>query len=147
MKKAILILSIFFSFAASAQIDSTQMKVSLTLQARDWLYISDGIKHLDQFERLYDSLKARVYVLTNPQSTVSAKVDSISVGNLIEISRAIRTRQYGYSVFVFDRINTAIRAVSNTYLQSQLDIMDAYFINYYGDLLSNELQRLKKVRQ
>lgn len=148
MKKTILSLVVVcFSLAASAQIDSTKMKVSLTLQTRDWLYISQHIKHTDEFERLYDSIKLRIYPVTNPYSTATGTIDSISVGNLLTISRAMRSRSYGVVLFPFTRINTAIRAINNAYLQSQLDVMDDYYIDLYNNGLSGELDRLKKVRQ
>lgn len=147
MKKTLLALLVLISFSASAQIDSTQIKASLNLEVRDWLYVSDGIKHRDQFERLYDSLKARVHTVVNPQSTVKAKIDSIPVGNLIEIARALRSRPYGVSFPVFTRINTAIRAVNNSYLQNQLDLIDDQYGDAYDKVLSGELDRLKRVRQ
>ena len=147
MKYLIIILLSFGFLTTKAQIDSTKIKTSLTLQARDWLFVSEYVKYDDTFERLYDSIKSRIYVLTNPFSTVTAKVDSISVGNLIEMSRRLRTANFGLSYFVFDRINAAIRAVNNSYLQSQLDIQDQFYIDSYNNGLSGELDRLKRVRQ
>ena len=147
MKKIILAFTIIFSLTAQSQIDSTQLKASLTLQVKDWLYVSDGIKHNTQFERLYDSIKLRIYAVTNPNSTVSGKIDSISVGNLLAISRALRARPFGTSFFVFDRINVAIRSISNPYLQSQLDIMDQQYTDAYNAVLQDELNRLKQARQ
>lgn len=147
MKYLIIILLSFSFLKSEAQIDSTRAKTSLTLQARDWLFVSEYIKYDDYFERLYDSIKSRIYVLTNPFSTVNAKVDSISIGNLIEIARRLRTANFGLSYFVFDRINAAIRSVNNSYLQSQLDIQDQIYIDSYSNGLSSELDRLKRVRQ
>jgi hypothetical protein len=147
MKKTHLLIITITSLAASGQIDSNFMKASITLQARDWLYIEAHIKNQDSFERLYDSIKSRVHVLLNPQSTVTAKIDSINVGNLISISDKLRNQNYGYSVFVFTRINTAIRGVSNAYLQRKLDEMDSAYTTFYENLLINELQRVKDSRK
>jgi hypothetical protein len=147
MKYIIIIFLLAATLKSTAQIDSTQMRTALTLQARDWLFVSEYIKYNDDFERLYDSIKSRIYPLSNPASTITGKIDSISVGNLIEMSRRLRTAQYGITYFVFDRINTAIRAINNSYLQDQLDIMDQAWIDQYNNGISAELARLKRVHQ
>lgn len=147
MKYLIIILLSFSFLRSTAQVDSTKIKVSLTLQANDWLFVSEYIKYNDDFERLYDSIKSRIYPLGNPYSTVTGKIDSISVGNLIEISQRLRTAPFAVTYFVFTRINNAIRAVSNSYLQSQLDIIDQAYIDQYQNGISAELARLKRVHQ
>lgn len=147
MKYLIILLFSLAALKSNAQIDSTQMRASLTLQANDWLFVSEYVKYDDGFERLYDSIKSRIYALSNPFSTITGKIDSISVANLLEISRRLRTAQFGTTYFVFTRINNAIRAISNTYLQSQLDIMDQAWIDQYNNGVSAELARLKKVHQ
>jgi hypothetical protein len=146
--KYLIILSLSFCFLKSqAQVDSTQIKTSLTLQANDWLFVSEYIKYDDSFERLYDSIKARIWPLVNPNSTVTGKIDSISVGNLLEISRRLRSAPFSITYFVFSRINNAIRAVSNSYLQSQLDIIDQAYTDQYTSGIAGELARLKRVHQ
>lgn len=123
--KKLIILSLLIPVFASAQIDSSQLKITVTLQARDAEFIGFFIGHNIDYEDLFDGLKAKFRVASPPTGTTNVTVDTIPIAQWLSVSAKLRTDPYAIGGSVFSRIDAALRAVNHSYLTGRLNVMDA----------------------
>lgn len=123
MKKIICILLVLTTLAASAQVDSTKQNIRLNgIQARDWEYCFQLLQG-EFFDPLTDSLKARVRA--NPgayTNTTQINIDSVERREILSLHYMLRMEYTGS--FSYTRVDAAIRALNDPYINSQLAIID-----------------------
>lgn len=126
MKRIVLILSIFASLSSYAQgIDSTKQNIALTgIQVRDWEYIVQIITG-DLYDPLLDSLKSRFRKTPSLSNQTVVSIDSVERREILSLHFALRTEWTGS--FSFSRVDAAIRAMNDPYINSQLVIIDNNF--------------------
>jgi hypothetical protein len=123
--KNILTLLFLVPFIAFTQVDSAQLKVTVTLQARDAEYIGFFIGHNIDYEDLFDALKAKFRVTSPPAGTTNVTVDTIAIAQWLGVSAKLRTDPYAIGGSVFSRIDASLRAVNHAYLTGRLNVMDS----------------------
>lgn len=128
---ALLLLSLQKS---SAQIDSEQLNAGpLALQARDAEYLATFIPKVDSLSSLYEDLKTKFRVANPPAGTTVVSVAAISAGNLLLLFSEIRRPMLNMPLEVFSRIDNAIRACQNTYVQYRINRLDVIVADQYKE--------------
>ncbi len=122
MKTILFSILIFTSFQTFSQVASLKLKTSVSLQVRDWLYLNSYLKNNHEYENIYDSVKAKLRVAVAPTMTTVIKADSIKNGQIIKLATIIKGGSYGNVIFVYSRINAALR--ETPYLIRQIDGID-----------------------
>ncbi len=151
MKKILLALSLFISFASFAQVDSSTLNVTFSLSQAEWAYIFDS--HLidittTQGEAVYDKVKTGARGGGNAASPVSS--DTIDARIPFTISAIMRGRPYAPTYLYYDDIHVAIRKATGpgaAWLKRQLDILDAADISEGNRRVQRGTGRLKKTNQ
>ena len=145
MKKILFALCLLVSFTAFGQVDSTKIKVSVSLQVRDWLYLNFFLANSPSYENVYDSMKVKLRVAIQPSLTTVIKVDSIQQGQILKLAEMIKTERYGVIAIPYTRINSALK--SSAYLTRKIDEIDADYTAQYNNRVQAELDRLRAVNQ
>lgn len=123
MKKLLTILILLLPFASKAQ-DSVKIQVSV--QARDIKYIA-SISSKDADEDFFDGTKSkfRVALVNVPTSTTLVVVDSMYTVDWIRIYTVLRSDATALNAAVTSRVETILRAVGQSYLNTKLDNINA----------------------
>ncbi len=123
MKKIIFILLLIPCIVFAQDNDAT--KVTVTIQARDCEYIGSFISFNENYEDLFDAMKAKFRVASPPTGTTNVVLDTIPIGQWLGVSRQLRQDPYGIAGSVFSRYDVALRAANNIYMTGRLNTMDA----------------------
>lgn len=145
MKQTLLFICFLaFGVIAKAQgVDSNEIRVPVTLQIRDWYKVESFIQNREPYENLYDSLKAGLRASAAGATSTVTAMRTMPVRNAIGIAQFIRTAPYSDAFFYFTRINNALRAVNNVYLQRRLDELDEMYQTQYEATLQREYLRVR----
>jgi hypothetical protein len=136
---ALLLLSLQKSLA---QTDSAQLNAGpLTLQARDAEYLATFIPQVDSLNAFYEDLKTRFRIANPLMGTTTVSVAAISAGNLLLLFSEIRRPMLNMPLEVFSRIDNAIRACQNTYVQYRINRLDTIVADQYKE--QRRLGRMK----
>ena len=132
MKKliTILLLSPLFGFA---QIDSSAVKINVSIQARDAEYIGSFIAYQQEYDLLFDALKSKMRIANPPINQTLVAIDSISVGTWLSVSNHIRKDYIANQGGVFTRLDAVLRAKNNAYLTRLLNDAKTFDIRQYKD--------------
>jgi hypothetical protein len=132
MKKliTILLLSPLFGFA---QIDSSAVKINVSIQARDAEYIGEHIAFKQEYDLLFDALKSKMRIDNPPINQTLVVIDSISVGTWLSLSNHIRKDYIAIQAGVFTRLDAILRAKNNSYLTRLLNDANTFDIRQYTD--------------
>lgn len=129
MKTILLSLIVLFSLNATAQTDSSQLRSGkLSLRMNDWEYVTTFMSYNPLYENVFDSIKNRIRPLTNaqyPAGTTLVTVDSVQNSELVAMCLVIRNEFNSQTQAAIIRITTAVRALNNTWINNQLDAIDA----------------------
>lgn len=130
MKKLIilLLLSPLFSYS---QIDSSSVKINLSIQARDAEYIGSFIAFKEDYEELFDQFKLKMRIVSPPLNTTLVAVDSIQVKTWLLVSNQIRKDYIAIQAGIFTRLDTELRAKNNAYLTRLLNEANSFDIRQY----------------
>lgn len=143
MKTTLITISVFLSITCFGQVDSTRLKTAVFLQVRDWLFLNSYLKNNHEYENIYDSVKAKIRVTVAPTLTTVIRVDSIRNIQIVKLATILKGGGYGNVVFVYSRINTALRAT--LYLIRQIDAIDTNYTDQYNQAIQGELDDLRSV--
>lgn len=131
--KSILFALLLFATVVKAQ-DNEETKVTVILQARDCEFIGLYVAHAPEFEELFDAMKAKFRIASPPSGTTVVTIDTIPIGQWLNVSAKLRTASYAIIGSVWARYDAALRTASNTFMTAQLNAMDAadteVFTNY-----------------
>lgn len=145
MKTILITITLFLSVQSFGQVDSLKLKTSVSLQVRDWLYLNSYLKNNHEYENIYDSVKAKLRIAVAPTMTTVIKADSIKNGQIIKLATIIKGGAYGNVIFIYTRINNALRATP--YLTRQIDGIDQNYTDQYNQAVQSELDDLRSVLQ
>lgn len=144
MKQLFILLLFVLPFASNAQgVDSNAIRVPVALQIRDWYKVESIVHNREQYETLYDTLKAGLRASGAGATSTVVATRNVSIRNILGIAQAIRQAPYSDAFFYFTRINTAFRNISNAYLQRKLDELDEAYEAQYNQTLLNEYNRVR----
>lgn len=100
-------------------------------------------------DEIYDDLRFQAETKirgTTPTLTTPITLDSLRVDALIEISRWLRTSEYGNTSQFFNRVNNVIKALPNTFLLGEVNRMDADITARNLANRNGTLRRLRGIR-
>lgn len=138
-------LAVFISLNSFAQVDSLKIKTSVSMQARDWLFLNSVLSNNEEFENVYDSVKVKLRATVQPSLTTVIKVDSIKQGQIISLSRVLKQDTYGVVIIPYTRINTALK--SNAYLTAKINAIDDTYVSQYNERIQSEIDKLRSVNK
>lgn len=120
--------------------------VSPVIQARDLEYIGSFLSGDDRFQDLDSSLKSKFRpAFSAPSGTTNVTVGGVTNGTWAQLMyvplRDVYASQGNNSVF--SRVDTNLRALSNTYLTAQLDADATAFDNTTTSFRASGRSRLK----
>lgn len=141
MKKLFIILICLDSFFVSGQ-DSSKLKVSVTLQARDLEYIGQIIFNRAEYEEMYDNMKAKFRVASPPNGTTNVTVDTVELWLWADLYNNLRGDSYARPTF--NRFATAVGALGQSWLTARVDEIEAYFTDRQNSLQKFGRQKLRK---
>lgn len=132
MKKliTILLLSPLFGFA---QIDSSLVKINVSIQARDAEYIGSFISFKEEYDELFDGLKLKMRIANAPTGNTLVAIDSISVKTWLDVSNHIRKDYIAIQGGVFTRVDALLRVKNNGYLTRLLNDANTFDIRQYTE--------------
>lgn len=118
-------ITLFLFIQSFSQVDSMKMKTGpFNIQARDAELITILLINQEIFDDFFDDVAKQFRVANQPTGNTIIRVDSVKVGTLVLLSGALRGLPYSTSKQLYSRIDGAIRACTNSYLQNQLNLMD-----------------------
>lgn len=120
MKKIILLL-LLFPLTSIAQSDSSKVRISFTMQARDCEILANYTFYENNFEELDSVMKVRFRVASPPSGNTNVQIDSIRVRDLREIAHKLRDNPIALNGGVWTRYDAAVRAANNTWLNNRLN--------------------------
>lgn len=132
MKKliTILLLSPLFGFA---QIDSSAVKINVSIQARDAEYIGSFISFKEEYDELFDQFKLKMRIANAPTGNTVVAIDSISVKTWLSVSNHIRKDYIAIQGGVHTRLDAILRAKNNAYLTRLLNDSNTFDTRQYTD--------------
>lgn len=143
MKKLFLIL-FFLPLFAKAQTDTSEIKINVSLQARDCEYIASAINYSPEYEFLFDAMKSKFRVNNAPTGNTLVALDSITIGTWLNIFSILRNDPVAINSAYYSRYEAALTAVNNLYLKSKMDEMIA---NEQTTLTNRRQQGRQKLRR
>lgn len=120
MKKIIFLL-LLIPVLSSAQIDSSQLKVTATIQARDLDYLGSFITNKLEYEDLYDAVKLKYRVTNPPVNQNNVTLDTIPIFQWLHVITKLRNDPVAIQGLVFERVRTALLTASNPYLTGRIN--------------------------
>jgi predicted membrane chloride channel (bestrophin family) len=115
------------------------------IQARDAAYLTSLYTHNEQLEELlYMGIREKFKAVGQPTATTVLSIDSVKIGTLIFLSNTLRYSAYWGAKNVYNRINVAIRACNNAFLQRYLNRLDEKEENDYKAILEAGKKTLLK---
>lgn len=147
MKYIVIITLCLCNLCAKSQLDSSARIISVTMQARDWAYITSLNVNRENYEPIYDELKKKLRVGNAPTGVTPVTVDSGLVRDYLQLFSTIVNMSYGEAAFVFPRINTALRNTADAYLIRGMDGIQDAAETVYNARLQEGLRRMKGARQ
>lgn len=127
-----------------SQPDSSKMRISFTLQARDCEYIANYTMSENAYEELDSVMKVRFRISSPPSGTGNVQVDSIRVRDLRQLADRLRYDPMAFFGGVWVRFDTAIRAANNTWLNNRLNTDDSNVQTIFMNQRFNGRRRLRK---
>lgn len=131
--KSILFALLLFATVVKAQ-DNEETKVTVILQARDCEFIGLYVAHAPEFEELFDAMKAKFRIASPPSGSTAVTIDTIPIGQWLNVSAKLRTSPYAIIGSVWARYDAALRTAGNTFMTARLNATDAadteVFTNY-----------------
>lgn len=132
MKKLIIILLLSPLFSM-AQVDSSAVKINVSIQARDAEYIGSFISFKEEYDELFDQLKLKMRIVNPPSGNTVVAIDNISVKVWLSVAHNIRTDYLAIQGGVFTRIDAILRAKNNAYLTRNLNESNTFDTKEYQD--------------
>lgn len=126
----ILLLSPLFGFA---QIDSANVKINVSIQARDAEYLGSFISFKEEYDELFDALKLKMRLANPPINQSLVAIDSISVRTWLSMMQHIRTDYIAVQAGIFTRVDAVLRAKNNAYLTRLLNDANTFDQRQYVD--------------
>lgn len=140
--KKLLILLLLFAGAASAQVDSSAVKINASIQARDVQLIAALIPYSEEYEDSYDAAKVKFRVAVPPTGNTNVSIDSVTVGTWLNIWLILKRNPYAIGASADSRVETVLRAKSNAWLTAKMNAMIADATAYYNTLKELGRKRL-----
>lgn len=119
MKKILFILLLLPSLC-HGQVDSSTIKITVTVQARDIEFFSGYTFGNPNYELLFDATKAKFRVTNPPTNTTNVTIDTVATGTWLSLLNDLRQDPIAVAANVFSRIETNVRAAGNTWLNNSL---------------------------
>ena len=141
MKKIISLIPMFIVLASFGQ-DSSKLKVSAQIQARDLEYITQFIYNRDGYEEMFDNLKAKFRTGTPPTGATIVTVDTVALGLWADIHNFLKGDPFAKNTF--NRVNTILTALGQSWLTARINEQEAYFNDRQNSLQQFGRQRLRK---
>lgn len=127
--------------------DSAKVKINLPVQARDAEYLANFVSHQEQYEDLYDAMKAKFRVANPPANTANIAIDSIEIRTWLFVAQVLRRDHIALQAGVFSRLDALLKSKNNVYLTKQLNDALAYDTSIYTDARTNGRRRLRGLKQ
>lgn len=144
MKNIIIILLALMPFYSFSQVDSSAIKINVSVQARDCEVIASFISHRELYEDLFDAIKTKFRVTNAPSNTTSIQVDSVSIGTWILVSDILRKDYISIQANAFSRIDALLRAKNVPYLTRLLNQGNQADIAHYQTIRAIGRQKLRR---
>jgi len=145
MKKLLFVLCVCASTLVKAQVDSSALTTTVSIQARDLEYITFFTQGFGvQLEDIYDKAKKQFRVAVPPSGTTSVILDSITLNDCIILNNILRTDYIALQYNIYKRYNDMLRILGQSYLVTQLDIIVAQDDALLADRKTLGRKRLKK---
>lgn len=143
MKKLIILLFLFAG-AASAQIDSSLVKINASIQARDVQLIAALIPYSEEYEDPYYAARIKFKVANPPTNTTAVSIDSVTVGTWLNVWLILKRNPYAIGASADSRVETVLRAKNNVWLTAKMNAMIADATSYYNTLKELGFKRLTR---
>lgn len=144
MKNIIIILLALMPFLSFSQVDSSAIKINVSVQARDCEVIASFISHRELYEDLFDAIKAKFRVANSPSNLTAIQVDSVSIGTWILVSEILRKDYISIQANCFSRIDALLRAKNVPYLTRILNQGNQADIAHYQTIRAIGRQKLRR---
>lgn len=144
MKNIIIILLALMPFYSFSQVDSSAIKINVSVQARDCEVIASFISHRELYEDLFDAIKTKFRVANAPSNTTAIQVDSVSIGTWILVSEILRKDYISIQANAFSRIDALLRAKNVPYLTRLLNQGNQADIAHYQTIRAIGRQKLRR---
>jgi hypothetical protein len=141
MKKIITSIAFLLSLSSYSQ-DSSTLKVSATIQARDLEYIAQLIYLREDYEEMWDNMKAKFRVVSPPAGTTNVTVDTVTLQNWNDIHGLLKSDPIAKSVY--NRVDAILLALNQSWLTSKINQRDAFFIDRQNALQQFGRNKLRK---
>ncbi len=112
-----------------------------------WAFVTSLNVNSEHYEPIYDELKKKLRVVNAPAGTTPVTIDSGLVRDYLQLFSTMVTMDYGEALFVFSRINTALRNTADAYLISGMNDLQNNAEAVYTARLQEGMRRVKGVRQ
>lgn len=125
MKKILPIILILISLNSFAQVDSSNIKITISVRANDLEYIGSFIFNSDQHEEAYDGIKSKFRVGSPPSGVTLVQVDTIPARIWLNIITVLKSDATAIKAGITGRVEVILRAAGQTFIVRQLNDGDA----------------------
>lgn len=138
--KKLLTLLFFIPVIVKAQ---DAVPITISVQSRDWEYITGAYYFNDATENLYDSVKIKFRVQTPPANTTVVSVTGVT-SDFIYIMARLEGDHIALKAAAASRFEALLRAVGQTYLTARLDAYDTDDANNYSQVRQTGRFKLRR---
>lgn len=141
MKKLIVIFFAFSSFLGAAQ-DSSTIKVSAQIQARDIEYIAQYLVNNDKYEEVWDNIKAKFRVANPPSGNTNVTIDTVAL--LVWADLHAELKHDVFAKTTYNRVDAVLLALNQSWLTARINEQEAYFNDRQNALQALGRAKLRK---
>lgn len=117
-----LIFFLLISLTGFSQVDSSKIKITVSLQARDCEYLGSFVPFNENYEDIFDGIKAKFRVANSPTGNTVVQIDTVQIIQWINVSVKIRSDAIAILAGIHTRLDNALRAVNIDYLTNRLNV-------------------------
>lgn len=142
MKKLLFIL-LFLPILSFAQ-DSSEIKISISVQARDIEFVSIFIAGNESFEELWDNIKVKFRQQVVPAGNDVVVMDTVSLQALLNLHGFLNNNAIAVKKNVFSRFDLILRATNQSWLISRINETVSHDDAQYSNLRLSGRNRLRR---
>lgn len=142
--KKILIAFLFLPLLCHAQVDSSTIKITVSAQARDIEFFTGYTFGNPAYELLFDATKTKFRVANPPTNTTIVQIDTIEAGTWLSLLNDLRQDPIAIQAGIINRIEAAVRAAGNTWVNNTLITGNAAQI---AQAIGRRLEGRKRLRR
>lgn len=144
MKKILLIPFLFLYLPSFCQSDSSSVKISVNVQARDCEYIATFTLFESRYEDIDSVMKARFRVTNPPSGATNVSIDSVKLRHWLALLERLRMDNVAVDQGIFNRIKASLIASANAWLVNKINRQDSTYQDMQAASREVGRRRLRK---